>query len=357
MPAANRAPEPIRQARPPWGSKAYGLLRLAQLGLPVPPAFVARHRRLPRILRPRRPSPRCGARLARAGIVASRTGHRPRFRQRTPAIAGVGPLRRPPSRCRDAADPAQHRSVREQSPRLAASPPGIRARCGIATGGWCATSPRWCTARMPRSSTPSSPATARSRRLAGRGRYSIARRSAQIAEESLELTLALAGEPFPQDPLRQLVGAVEAGVPLLERRQGAPVSASQRNRTTRMGTAVTVRKRWCFGNSGGSFGRRSGVHARSGVRGETAPYLDFLFNAQGEDVVSGRHAGQEDRQPAAAASAGGGRTGPHADRPGERVPRHAGFRVHGRDRPPVSAADPLRQAHSLGRRCASPSTW
>ncbi|MFD1690867.1 PEP/pyruvate-binding domain-containing protein [Azotobacter chroococcum] len=54
-----------------------------------------------------------------------------------------------------------------------------------------------------------------------------------------------------------------------------------------MGTAVTV-QRMVFGNAGGLSGAGVGF-TRNPSSGEPAPWVDFLFNAQGEDVVSGRH--------------------------------------------------------------------
>ena len=112
----------------------------------------------------------------------------------------------------------------------------------------------------------------------------------RIAEESLELTLAVTGEPFPQDPMQQLLSAVEAVF-----RSWNDEKARQYRRANgiddAMGTAVTVQA-MVFGNSGGSSGAGVGF-TRDPATGENRPYLDFLFNSQGEDVVSGRHAGHE----------------------------------------------------------------
>jgi pyruvate,orthophosphate dikinase len=55
-----------------------------------------------------------------------------------------------------------------------------------------------------------------------------------------------------------------------------------------LGTSVTV-QRMVFGNSGGTSGSGVGF-TRDPATGENRLYLDFLFNAQGEDVVSGRQA-------------------------------------------------------------------
>ncbi|MGX8008855.1 hypothetical protein ACVDG8_007430 [Mesorhizobium sp. ORM8.1] len=41
------------------------------------------------------------------------------------------------------------------------------------------------------------------------------------------------------------------------------------------------------GNAGGMSGAGVGF-TRNSSNGDTAPWVDFLFNAQGEDVVSGR---------------------------------------------------------------------
>lgn len=93
------------------------------------------------------------------------------------------------------------------------------------------------------------------------------------------------GRPFPQDPHEQLAGAIEAVLSswqspkaLEYRRQGRISDA--------IGTAVTVQT-MVFGNAGGQSGSGVGF-TRNPSSGEPAPWIDFLFNAQGEDVVSGR---------------------------------------------------------------------
>lgn len=94
-----------------------------------------------------------------------------------------------------------------------------------------------------------------------------------------------AGKSFPQEPLEQLehaIGAVFASwhAPKAQeyrRLHGLPQD---------MGTAVTV-QRMVFGNAGGISGAGVGF-SRHPSTGEAVPWVDFLFNAQGEDVVSGR---------------------------------------------------------------------
>jgi pyruvate,orthophosphate dikinase len=96
---------------------------------------------------------------------------------------------------------------------------------------------------------------------------------------------ACAGEPFPQEPLAQLAGAVEA---VFRSWQGPRAVEYRRlhGLDDLAGTAVTVQS-MVFGNMGGTSG--SGVaFTRDPTTGENHLYLDFLWNAQGEDIVSGR---------------------------------------------------------------------
>jgi pyruvate, orthophosphate dikinase len=92
------------------------------------------------------------------------------------------------------------------------------------------------------------------------------------------------GEPFPQDPMRQLLESVEA----VFKSWGSPRATAYRelqNIQGLPGTAVIV-QRMVYGNMGPASG--SGVaFTRDPTTGDKHLYLDFLFNAQGEDVVSG----------------------------------------------------------------------
>jgi len=107
----------------------------------------------------------------------------------------------------------------------------------------------------------------------------------ELAGEYLEIYRELTGENFPQAPQDQLTAATEAvfrswsGKKALEYRRIHHLSDAA-------GTAVCVQT-MVFGNSGGTSG--SGVaFTRDPANGENALYMDFLFNAQGDDVVSGR---------------------------------------------------------------------
>ena len=94
----------------------------------------------------------------------------------------------------------------------------------------------------------------------------------------------LKGEPFPQDPKEQLLEAVKAvfrswdnpRANVYRRLNGIPYS---------WGTAVNVQT-MVFGNMGDDSG--TGVaFSRNPSTGENKLYGEYLFNAQGEDVVAG----------------------------------------------------------------------
>ncbi len=107
-----------------------------------------------------------------------------------------------------------------------------------------------------------------------------------LAEDNLELYEALVGEPFPQNPLDQLECAV-AGIWRSWTGEKAVAYRRMQGLSDDLGTAVTV-QRMVYGNAGGTSG--AGVaFTRDPANGERRLYLDFLFNAQGEDVVSGRN--------------------------------------------------------------------
>jgi pyruvate,orthophosphate dikinase len=101
----------------------------------------------------------------------------------------------------------------------------------------------------------------------------------------LECYRTLAGTPFPANPQEQLAEAAAA----VFRSWYAPKATSYRKLNgigDEAGTAVTVQT-MVFGNAGGGSG--AGVaFTRNPATGVRELYFDFQFNAQGEDVVSGR---------------------------------------------------------------------
>ena len=96
-----------------------------------------------------------------------------------------------------------------------------------------------------------------------------------------------AGVPFPQDPMEQLRDSVEA----VFRSWNSDRAVEYRRLeglTDLVGTAVTVQA-MVFGNQGVTSGSGVGF-TRDPATGENRLYVDFLLNAQGEDVVGGRSA-------------------------------------------------------------------
>jgi pyruvate, orthophosphate dikinase len=112
-----------------------------------------------------------------------------------------------------------------------------------------------------------------------------ARTLAELTGEHLERFRALSGKPFPQNPIDQ----VEAAVRGVWESWQAPKAREYRRAhelPETLGTAVIL-QRMVFGNAGGVSGSGVGF-TRDPATGERSPYVEFLPDAQGEDVVSGR---------------------------------------------------------------------
>ncbi len=105
-----------------------------------------------------------------------------------------------------------------------------------------------------------------------------------VVLRSKQIVAEATGEPFPQDPRRQLRAAIEA---VFASWNGARAIA-YRNREhipSDLGTAVTVQT-MVFGNRDDSSATGVGF-TRDPATGAQGSYGDFLVNAQGEDVVAG----------------------------------------------------------------------
>ncbi len=162
------------------------------------------------------------------------------------------------------------------------------------------------------------------------------------------------GKEFPQDPWKQLWGAVGAvfGSWMNDR---AIVYRRKYNIPSEWGTAVNVQA-MVFGNTGDKSG--SGVaFTRDPATGEKVFYGEFLINAQGEDVVAGVRTPEpvaqlKDIMPKAFAEL-------EQVRQTLRKPfqGRAGLRVHHPGRQGVHAPDPQRQTHRPGRRPLRRSKW
>lgn len=94
-----------------------------------------------------------------------------------------------------------------------------------------------------------------------------------------------AGLAFPQDVNEQLAGAIRA-VFASWQAEKAQAYRKLNQIDASMGTAVTIQT-MVFGNAGGHSGAGVGF-TRDPITGERRLWVDFLANAQGEDVVSGR---------------------------------------------------------------------
>jgi pyruvate,orthophosphate dikinase len=120
--------------------------------------------------------------------------------------------------------------------------------------------------------------------------YSMLR---QLTRDMLDRFHEMAGIPFPVDPHEQLRRASAA----VFQSWDAPKAVTYRAANGiehDSGTAVTV-QRMVFGNAGGASG--AGVaFTRNPAIGAPELYLDFEFNAQGEDIVAGRLAASGDER-------------------------------------------------------------
>lgn len=267
------------------GFKAYGLSRMAALGLPVPPAFVlgtgycsndsARRRAVERaVWGPplQRVEKACGQRFGdprRPLLVAVRSGAPVSMPGMLDTLLDIGLCDATvPGFLRQTGNP---RLVWDTYRRLVASygelidgisPQVFADEYAALTGA----------AGMAGGSSDER----------GAPDFALLR---QLTRRYLAAYERAAGRPFPQAPEAQLAGAIGA---VLASWQSEKAVAFRRHCAISedVGTAVTVQA-MAFGNGGGRSGAGVGF-TRDPSTGERAPWVDFLFNAQGEDVVSGR---------------------------------------------------------------------
>lgn len=266
------------------GFKAYGLSRMAALGLPVPPAFVlgtgycsndsARHRAVERaVWGPplQRVEEACGQRFGDARmplLVAVRSGAPVSMPGMLDTLLDIGLCDATvPGFLRQTGNP---RLVWDTYRRLVAS-------YGELIDG---ISPQ-VFADEYAALTGVAEAAAHGDE---RGALDFAQLR-QLTQRYLAAYEYAAGHPFPQAPETQLAGAIGA---VLASWQSEKAVAFRRQCGIGedVGTAVTVQA-MVFGNGGGRSGAGVGF-TRDPSTGARAPWVDFLFNAQGEDVVSGR---------------------------------------------------------------------
>lgn len=270
------------------GRKAFGLARMARLGLPVPPAFVLG---TPHCRRCHQDHERYGKKLA--GLLEDQL----HWLQSVTGL-GFGDTRKP-----------LLVSVRSGAP---VSMPGMMdtllnvGLCDATTHGLLRITgnPRlvWDSyrrliqgfAEVVFSASPQPFAAALDGMLArervDRFQELDYQSLAELTQTNIRLFGELTGRAFPQDPLDQLGLAVQAVIASWD----APRAIEYRRLyglPDDLCTAVTIQQ-MVFGNAGGTSGAGVGF-TRDPDTGEKKLYFDFLFNSQGEDVVSGRTAGSD----------------------------------------------------------------
>ncbi len=256
------------------GAKAHHLMRMAALGLPVPPAFVLG---------------------TRHGSVAPASGLAPDVRAALPdALAHVGA-----ATGRRFGDPRRPLLVSVRSGAPVSMPgmmqtllniglsdrtlPGLLRLTGNPRLAWDAY--RRLVAQFGEvvAGLPAE-AFAEDERAAGARPRDFAELRAQ-ARRHLDAYRDVAGHAFPQDPQEQLERAIAAvfaswHAPHARRYRAAHAIPDA------PGTAVIVQA-MVFGNAGGRSGAGVGF-TRDPTTGEPGLWVDYLPDAQGEDVVSGR---------------------------------------------------------------------
>ncbi|MGD0455900.1 MAG: PEP/pyruvate-binding domain-containing protein, partial [Solirubrobacteraceae bacterium] len=113
---------------------------------------------------------------------------------------------------------------------------------------------------------------------------------AALTAEHLERFRAATGKPLPQNPVEQVQNAVRAVLDSWD----APKAREYRrlhDLPETLGTAVIL-QRMVFGNAGGLSGSGVGF-TRDPLTGERHPYIEFLRDTQGEEIVSGRNAPED----------------------------------------------------------------
>ncbi|MFY7867831.1 PEP/pyruvate-binding domain-containing protein [Roseateles sp.] len=114
-----------------------------------------------------------------------------------------------------------------------------------------------------------------------------------LSQRYLQLYLQATGEAFPQSAQLQLQQAIAAVFASWQSDKACSYRAAH-GIAAAIGTAVTVQA-MVFGNAGARSGAGVGF-TRDPRSGAAGLWVDFLFNAQGEDVVSGRRSAQGHEQ-------------------------------------------------------------
>lgn len=255
------------------GAKAYNLWRMASMGIPVPPALV--------LGTPYTDNPDSAlAPLARAGIPALERATGLGFGdQRNPLLVSVrsgAPVSMP-----GMMETLLDIGLNDQTVQ------GLVRQTGNPRLAWdCYRRLVANYAEVVDGLPPAPFAEALQRLTRGGSEQSLDFRALrELTRTFMGIYQQALGRAFPQEVDAQLRGAVKAVFKSwhsAKAREYRRINAISEN----AGTAVAV-QRMVFGNSGVQSGSGVGF-TRDPITGEPALWLDFLVNAQGEDVVSGR---------------------------------------------------------------------
>jgi len=262
------------------GNKAWNLMRMAEIGLPVPPAFVL-------------PTAWCGRPLAANDPVLKDALAKGIARLETATGLGFGATHRPllvsvrsgaavsmPGMMETVLDVGLNEDTVEGLIRLSGNPRLAWDSYRRLVQGYADV-----VADLPTAPFDSLVAAALGQAEAESEQELDHRDLRALTTAMLDCYRTLTGRAFPTNPHKQLAEAAVA----VFRSWSAPKAASYRRLngiSDELGTAVTVQT-MVYGNAGGTSG--AGVaFTRNPATGARELYYDFQFNAQGADVVAGR---------------------------------------------------------------------
>lgn len=263
------------------GGKGYHLCAMSELGLPVPPGFIVETEVCRRYLVDRKVPPELSEQVVYAVADLGKRCGRSFWNEESPLLVSVrsGSVTSMPGMLETILNIGLNgRSVK-----------GLAADSGNPRFAWDSyrrlISSFGCTVYgIPRARFDEVFEAEKKRMNAVLNREVDAEGHQEVVDKYLTVFESATGKPFPQDPQAQLMEAIEAvlrswtGARAVEYRKLHGIPETD-------GTAVTVQS-MVFGNRG--FASGTGVaFTRNPATGGRGLYVDFLLNAQGEDIVGG----------------------------------------------------------------------
>jgi len=278
-----RGVPPPEELRLRAGGKGYNLLKLSALGFPVPPGFVLPTTMCKRWLQSTKPT--LGEfRSAYEGTL-----------ERLERASGLrfGDYRRPLLVSVRSGGPVSMPGMLDTILNVGLSQsaiPGVVALTGNPHLAWdCYRRLIEAYAQSVHGADPGPFAAAIRDALASAKANSLAELDTialrDLAEQTTQVFLKTTGIHFPEDAYAQLLNAIDA-VFRSWNSERAKYYRQMNSLSDEPGTAVIVQS-MVFGNAGAGSGAGVGF-TRNPATGEKRLYIDFAFDAQGEDVVSGR---------------------------------------------------------------------